>query len=112
DCRTCGAVGGDYYDFVPMAGGGSLAVLADVSGHTLASGLLMVCARTALRVLAARHDRVVAVFDELTTALHDDLARTERFISAIGVALLPGERRLQVVNAGHCPALVHRARTG
>jgi sigma-B regulation protein RsbU (phosphoserine phosphatase) len=63
-------------------------------------------------VLAERQHRIEAVFDELADALHDDLARTERFISAIGVALAPGGRRLEVVNAGHCPALVHRARTG
>jgi hypothetical protein len=112
ECRTCGEVGGDYFDFLTLAGGRTLAVLADVSGHNLASGMLMVSARAALRALAPRYKQVERIFDELDGALFDDLVRTEKFVTAVGVALAPGSRRVRLVNAGHCPTLVFRAQQG
>ncbi|MDA1223130.1 MAG: PP2C family protein-serine/threonine phosphatase [Planctomycetota bacterium] len=111
-CATSRAVGGDYYDFVPMADGRTLAVVADVSGHNLASGMLMVAARTALRVHAAGAVAPDEVFTAVGASLHGDLSRTEQFITAAGIAVTPGAARVEVVNAGHCDSLVYRARTG
>ena len=54
DYRTCGEVGGDYFDFVPMADGSIATVIADVSGHNPASGMMMVSVRAMLRTLAGR----------------------------------------------------------
>lgn len=108
-CVTSSAVGGDYYDFVPMADGRTLAFVADVSGHNMASGMLMVAARTALRLLAARLDEPAAILTQLGDALIDDLTRTERFISAVGIALRPGDSAVEMVNAGHVDVLVRRA---
>jgi hypothetical protein len=111
-CATSNAVGGDYYDFVPMADGRTLALVADVSGHNLASGMLMVAARSALRLLAGQSEDPGAVFSGLGDALHDDLARTERFISAAGVVLHRGRQAVEVVNAGHVDVLLRRASSG
>ncbi|MGA0060537.1 MAG: PP2C family protein-serine/threonine phosphatase [Planctomycetota bacterium] len=111
-CATSRAVGGDYYDFVPMADGRTLVVVADVSGHNLASGMLMVAARTALRVHATAATGPDAVFTSVGASLHSDLARTEQFITAAGVAVTPDAGRVEVVNAGHADTLVYRARTG
>jgi hypothetical protein len=111
-CATSNAVGGDYYDFVPMADGRTLALVADVSGHNLASGMVMVSARTALRLLAGRMDDVGRVFSELGRTLSDDLARTERFISAAGVVLRPRDATVEVINAGHVDVLLRRAASG
>src|SRR5690606_26768990 len=88
--QPCGTVGGDYFDFVPLADGRTLAAVMDVSGHNLASGMLMVSARTSLRLLADRYGCPARVLTELARAIHGDLLRTERFISAVGVALAPG----------------------
>lgn len=108
-CLPSGAVGGDYYDYLAMADGRTLAVVADVSGHNLASGMLMVAARASLRVLAAEERSPQAIFDRLAAALFSDLTRTERFITAMGVALAPGSHSVEMVSAGHCDALVCRA---
>jgi hypothetical protein len=110
--RACGTVGGDYFDFLPLADGRTLAAVMDVSGHNLASGMLMVSARMSLRLLADLHDSPAKVVTELARAMHSDLNRTERFISAVAVALEPGSRRVEVVNAGHLDTLVLRAATG
>lgn len=111
-CATCGAVGGDYFDFVPMANGRTLALVADVSGHNLASGMVMVGARAALRVIAGTTAAPATVFDGLAAAIHDDLARTERFITAAALAVTPNERTVEFVGAGHPDALVLRAADG
>jgi serine phosphatase RsbU (regulator of sigma subunit) len=111
-CATSHAVGGDYYDFVPMADGRTLVVVADVSGHNLASGMLMVAARTALRVHATGSATPDAVFTAVGGSLHGDLSRTEQFITAAGVAVTPGADRVEIVNAGHADTLVYRAGRG
>lgn len=110
--RACGTVGGDYFDFVPMPDGRTLAALMDVSGHNLASGMLMVSARMSLRVLASRLTAPGDILTELSQVMYEDLMRTERFISAAGVALAPNSSRVEVVNAGHLDTLVWRAATG
>jgi hypothetical protein len=108
-CLTCGEVGGDYYDFVATPDGSLCAIVADVSGHNLASGMIMVSARAALRVLAERTESIEALFTELNRALHDDLVRTERFVSATGLRLRPDEANVQIANAGHLDTIVWRA---
>lgn len=111
-CKNSGAVGGDYFDFLPMASGRILAVVADVSGHNLASGMLMVSARATLRTLAAARDRGEEVFDAAARVLFEDLRRTERFITVAGVELAADSGAARIVNAGHNDTMVLRADTG
>ncbi len=111
-CETSGDVGGDYFDYLTLPDGRVLVVVADVSGHNLASGMVMVSARASLRLLASMHGEVPQVFDELASSLYKDLSRLERFITMVGVALHPGELKIEVANAGHNPTMVYRAATG
>ncbi|MBL8754389.1 MAG: PP2C family protein-serine/threonine phosphatase [Planctomycetes bacterium] len=106
---ACGAVGGDYYDYVPLADGRTMVVIADVSGHNLASGMIMVSARAMLRTLASVHDSPKPVFDDLAKRMFDDLTRTERFLTAAAVALRSGDGGVDYVCAGHNDMLVYRA---
>jgi hypothetical protein len=46
--RTANEVGGDYYDFVPLADGRLALMMADASGHGMAAGLLMAGAHATL----------------------------------------------------------------
>jgi len=109
DYEAFGAVGGDYFDYVPMADGRTLVVVADVSGHNLASGMMMVSARATLRTLASvRHDPA-RVFEDLAASMHADLTRTERFLTAAGVALRAYDRGVDYVSAGHNDLMVYRA---
>lgn len=112
DSVSPGAVGGDYYDFLQMPDGRMLCVVADVSGHNLASCLVMVSFRAALRLLASTLDAPGAVFDSLAATLFSDLSRTELFITAVCAAIEPGTGRMEICNAGHNPTMIYRARTG
>ncbi len=111
-CTNSGAVGGDYFDYLPMADGSTLVVVADVSGHNLASGMIMVGARATLRALASSSGGVDRVFDALARTLYQDLVRTERFITAVGAAIRPDSGRVSLSNAGHNDTMVYRAATG
>ncbi len=108
DSRTCGNVGGDYFDFVPFGAGRTLAVVADVSGHNLASGMMMVSARATLRALALRTSDAADLFTELASSMFVDLSRTERFLTAAGVCLDAADGSVEIVNAGHNPPLLWR----
>lgn len=109
DYQACGAVGGDYFDYVTLADGRELVVVADVSGHNLASGMMMVGARATLRTLASVRREPAEVFADLAAAMYADLTRTERFLTAAGLALAPGATAVDYVNAGHNDLLVYRA---
>jgi len=111
-CTTSGAVGGDYFDFLELPDGRLMVVVADVSGHNLASGMIMVSARTTLRLLASSLGGPAPVFDALASSLFEDLTRTERFITAAAVAIGAGSSRIELVNAGHNPTMIYRAATG
>ncbi|MGE3173639.1 MAG: PP2C family protein-serine/threonine phosphatase [Planctomycetota bacterium] len=112
DYRTSGDVGGDYFDYVQLADGRTLAVIADVSGHNLASGMMMVSARATLRTLAAVRSDPAQLFEDLAQTMFQDLMRTERFITAAGVALSADSHSVQVVNAGHNDLMLYRAAFG
>jgi len=108
---ACGAVGGDYYDYVPLADGRQLVVVADVSGHNLASGMVMVGARAMLRTLASVYSEPQRVFESLAASMFADLSRTERFLTAAAVAVRPDDGAVEYVCAGHNDLLVYRAAT-
>jgi len=107
-CLASGFVGGDYFDYLPMNDGRTMAVVADVSGHNLASGMLMVGARATLRSLASMHEGVGEIFTSLGRTLFEDLHRTERFITAAGVALTGKGPGIDLVNAGHNDTMIYR----
>ena len=107
--EACGAVGGDYFEYARLADGRTLVVVADVSGHNLASGMLMVAARSTLRTLASVHGDAAALFSAMAALMHDDLQRTERFLTAAGVVLAPGNGGVDHVSAGHTELMVYRA---
>ena len=109
---ACGAVGGDYFDYVPLADGRTMVVVADVSGHNLASGMVMVGARAMLRTLATINSAPEQVFTQLAGRMHEDLTRTERFLTAAAVTMGPGERVIDYVSAGHNDLMIYRAATG
>ena len=112
DYRTSGDVGGDYFDYVALADGRTLATVADVSGHNLASGMMMLGARATLRTLAAVCSDPAQVFTDLGASMFADLTSTERFITAAAVARRPDDRTVEIVNAGHNALMLYRAVDG
>jgi serine phosphatase RsbU (regulator of sigma subunit) len=104
-------VGGDYYDFVPMAGGRLAVVIADVSGKGLPAALVMPAVKIAVRTLVERHAATTDLLAELNRIFLDNLPPASYF-TLIFAVFDPDARRLIHANAGHPPALHLQAAAG
>lgn len=94
------ATGGDYYDFLPMLGGGLGLVIGDVTGHGLGPALLMAETRAYLRIVALHRASVGEVLTRANRVLAEDLGG-ERFVTVLLARLDAPARRLVYANAGH-----------
>ncbi len=106
--RTANEIGGDYYDFLPLANGRIALVIGDASGHGMAAGLLMAIANAALK-LAVEVDPAP---ERVATLLNRVLYRTgdrRAFMSLFYGVLEPATGRLAYVCAGHPFPLLRRA---
>jgi len=97
-----GAVGGDWYDFIPLEQGRWGLVLADVSGKGTAAALLMSATRGMLRSLAEASCTPSEVLTKLNRLLVEDFP-AGRFVTMIYAVLDPEKRTLTFANAGHLP---------
>src|ERR1700733_14767627 len=95
-----GAVGGDWYDFIPMDKGRWGLVMADVSGKGTAAALLMSATRGILRSLADAACTPGEVLTKLNRLLVEDFP-AGRFVTMVYAVLDPVKRTLTFANAGH-----------
>ncbi len=100
-----GAVGGDWYDFIPMDKGRWGLVLADVSGKGTAAALLMSATRGMLRSLVEAACTPGEVLAKLNRLLVEDFP-AGRFVTMVYAVLDPAKRTLTFANAGHPPPLL------
>jgi len=106
-CAPAGAVGGDWYDYIPLADGRMALVLADVSGKGMPAALLMSAARGIVRSLAPLANGPGEVLSRVNRVLLDDFL-TGRYVTMIYAVLDPARRSLTFASAGHpWPLLCH-----
>ena len=107
---TAYEVGGDFYDFIPLAEGSDeeeerwLVAIGDVSGKGIPAALMMARLTRDVRYHAARCTPP-QVLAELSRSL---ATQTDGrfFATLLCLELHPEARRLVVASAGHCPPLV------
>jgi phosphoserine phosphatase RsbU/P len=102
---SAGAVGGDWYDFIPMGNGCWALVLADVAGKGTAAALLMSATRGMLRSLAETSCTPSEVLTKLNRLLVDDFP-AGRFVTMVYAVLDPARRKLLFASAGHLQPLL------
>src|SRR5204863_1544353 len=103
-------VGGDFYEFRPITGGGAWIGVGDVTGHGVTSGLIMMMAQSMFTVLCEQHGhnspaRFVsllnrAMFYNLKSRLDQD-----RFMTMV-IARVHGDGRMVYAGA-HTDLLVY-----
>jgi sigma-B regulation protein RsbU (phosphoserine phosphatase) len=103
--HPAGAVGGDWYDFIPLDEDRWGLVLADVSGKGTAAGLLMSATRGMLRSLAEAACTPGEVLTKLNRLMVEDFPNG-RFVTLVYAVLDPHSRTLTVANGGHLPPLL------
>ncbi len=97
-------VGGDYYDYFRLSPTQLALVLGDVSGHGLASGLLLSGVRSCLYLLEQDLVSPISVFEKLN---HMVRRTTERrtYMTLLCAVIDSEARTLTVTSAGHPPVL-------
>jgi sigma-B regulation protein RsbU (phosphoserine phosphatase) len=104
-------VGGDYYDYFELDDSRLAVVLGDVTGHGVASGLVLSGVRSSLNLLHEDLDHPRKVLERVNSMLKR--TSTPRMLMTLVLAVLDRrERSMAVATAGHPPVLVLRAETG
>lgn len=109
---SAGAVGGDWYDYIPLSDGRIGIVLADVSGKGMPAALLMSAVRATMRLVATFLDKEKLggpgeVLGKLNRMLLNDFP-SGQYVTMIYAVLDPARRTLTFSSAGHpAPLLCH-----
>lgn len=108
-CVPAAHVGGDYFDYFEN-GGAIYLVIADVSGHNVGAALIMTEVRSMVRARCrqAASAQPNDILQDLNDLLHEDLTRSELFITMFCCRFEPKTRKLRFANGGHNPALLLR----
>ena len=99
-----GMVGGDWYDAVPLGGGGVGLAMGDVVSRGVRAASVMGQLRQALRGMAVEGEPPAALVERLASAVRSFDRR--EMVTLCYAALDPSGRGLTYVSAGHPPALV------
>jgi len=111
-CVPAREVGGDYYDYLQRPDGILDLVVADVSGHSIGSALLMAETRTFIQARSQQLTSTREIMSALNEFFYADLTRAELFITMSYLKFDPATRILSYSSAGHNPPILHRNRSG
>jgi PAS domain S-box-containing protein len=98
-------VGGDWYDVIPIPGGGAGLVMGDVAGKGLAAASMVGRLRSALRAYALEGHDPAMVVQQLNRLVWTEAAESQ-MVTLLYVVVDPTEGLARWVNAGHPPPLL------
>jgi sigma-B regulation protein RsbU (phosphoserine phosphatase) len=97
--------GGDYFDFVSLPNGCTGISVGDISGHGIASALLMVELRSYLRAFATKSLDLSEILTLINSALVCDVEQ-ESYATLFLCRLHPPSRSIIYASAGHVPGYI------
>lgn len=106
----CDDTGGDYYDFLlpeKKDNPSVRIVLGDVSGHGIASALLMTTARAFFRQRSSMPGDLSEVVTQVNSLLCGDVEDSGNFMTLLCVEIDPVCNQIKWVRAGHDPAILY-----
>ncbi len=103
----CHALGGDFYDFIPLPYDNVGLTIADVSGKGVPASLIVASVRAALRAQVDNIYYISEVMNRINGMLCRDTKPTEFVTLFYGVLDVPN-KRMTYCNAGHPPPLLLR----
>jgi sigma-B regulation protein RsbU (phosphoserine phosphatase) len=101
-------VGGDYFDYLTMADGRTLLLVADVSGKGLPSALVVSSLQARVQALAEVQTDVVKLVMRLNNSLKVSIP-DNKFVTAFFAAMDSETGTAEYTNAGHNPPFLVRA---
>lgn len=102
-------VGGDYYDFIPLADQGLAVTLGDVAGKGMPAALLMAKLSSETRSCLLTERNLTVAVAKLNDQLYPSTSPMDRFITLVAAVLNPATHTLTVSNAGHPSPLWYRS---
>src|SRR5215216_848168 len=105
--RPSEIIGGDYFDFFQFRDGTHGLVIADVSGHGVAAGMLMSSLQTAIQTMAPETDSPAEILERINRFYIHNIHFTT-FVTVFLARFDPTTLSLTYVNAGHNPPAVRR----
>ena len=94
------ALGGDYYDYIPLSQDKFLICIADVSGKGIPAALLMSNVQASLRTMARQSQNLQKIVEELNFQINLR-GLSERFVSMFLCIYSFKYKELEYVNCGH-----------
>ena len=107
-CRQAHELGGDCYDFVPLADGRLALVVGDASGKGIAAALMISNVQSSLRTAALFTGNDGAAMLRAINQHVYATSLTDRYATLFYAVLDEPARTLRYVNAGHNPPIVMR----
>ncbi len=98
--RPARAVGGDFYDFIPLRDGRLGFVIGDVTDKGVPAALVMATTRSHLRAAAQRHDSPGSVLADVNDILVEEIP-PGMFVTCLFGILDTGSGEVRLANAGH-----------
>jgi serine phosphatase RsbU (regulator of sigma subunit) len=102
------AVGGDYYDFIPIVDNQLGVAIGDVSGKGIPAALIMAAFRASLKAEIRNNFAIRAILLKVNDLLFESLER-DNYVTAIYGVLDTKNRVFTFSNAGHNPPILLRA---
>jgi serine phosphatase RsbU (regulator of sigma subunit) len=103
--HPCGALGGDFYDFVGAGDGCLLVTVGDVSGKGPAGAIVMAMVQTLFRENAPRSSGPADLLRRVNAGFAGALGKGV-FVTALVALLDPRRHRFTLAGAGHHPVLL------
>jgi sigma-B regulation protein RsbU (phosphoserine phosphatase) len=106
----CDETGGDLYDFLEVCCRSSDQIgiaVGDVSGHGISAALLMASVRAFLRSRVTQPGKASEIVTDVNGLLTSDTNDTGQFVTLFYVEIVPDDKTLTWVRAGHDPAFFY-----
>jgi sigma-B regulation protein RsbU (phosphoserine phosphatase) len=105
-------VGGDYYDFFPVASGEETGfIIADASGKGLPGTLYMTRSRSVFRVISSEESHPGEILSRSNSYIAADASSGKgMFITVLFLLYNKAKKQMTCANAGHYPPLWFRAK--
>lgn len=107
-CRQLRAVGGDFYDFMPLSQNRLGLAIGDASGKSIAAALMMSCVQSSLRTAGSFAGEDPATVLRIVNSHVHATSLTSCYATVFYAVFDGNTRLLQYVNGGHNPPLVLR----
>ncbi len=101
-------VGGDFFTYVPLEGGGLGVAVGDVSGKSVPGALYMAVSSSLVEAEARRFGDPAEMLGALNQRLHERLKRRRMFVALLYAILDPQDRTVRLACAGQVPPLLVR----